>query len=126
MRATCLEDLLVYRKAIASADAVSALLTRKPLRDDFRLRTQLAASSERVASLIAEGFGLKTDRHFAAYLYNSRGSSKEVRTQLRVAVGRRYVTPAEGAQIANQYNEIERMLTGLIRYLNAENRKQRG
>jgi len=69
---------------------------------------------------------LKTDRHFAHYLYNSRGSSNETRTQLRVALGRDHVTSVDLERICKQYNEIERMLTGLIKHLNRDDRKRRG
>jgi four helix bundle protein len=125
MRASCLEELLVYQKAIATADAISAILPRQQFQRDFKLRHQLAASSERVASLIAEGFSQSTDRHFAEYLFRSRGSSKETRTQLRIALGRKYVTPDELNELSRRYNEIERMLTGLIKHLRSEDRKMR-
>jgi four helix bundle protein len=126
MRVTSVEELLVYQKGLAAADAVSALLKRQAFAKDARLRNQLAASSERVVSLIAEGFSQSTDRHFAEYLYRSRGSSSETRTQLRVAQGREYVSERERVGVCDRYNEIERMLTGLIQHLRAEDRRERG
>ena len=77
-------------------------------------------------SLIAEGFGQSTDRFFAQYLYRSRGESKEARTQLRIARGREYVSPDEMTHLCGRYDEIEKMLTGLIRHLEREDRRQRG
>jgi four helix bundle protein len=125
MRATCLEDLLVYQKAAAAADAVSALLKRPAIIKDRRLHEQLGASSESVGSLISEGFAQSTDRHFAEYLYRARGSSKELRNQMRVARGRGYITEEERATFADRYVEIEKMLTGLIRHLRTEDRQDR-
>jgi four helix bundle protein len=125
MRATCLEDLLVYQKAAAAADAVSALLNRHALIKGRRLHEQLGASSERVGSLISEGFGQSTDRHFAEYLYRARGSCKEVRNQMRVARGRGHISEDERAGFVDRYVEIEKMLTGLIRYLRTEDRQDR-
>jgi four helix bundle protein len=125
MRAASLEDLLVYQKAALAADAVSALLKRAALIKDRRLHEQLGAASERVGSLIAEGFGQSTDRHFAEYLYRARGSSKEVRNQLRVALGRGHISEEEQSRFADRYIEIEKMLTGLIRHLKAEDRQDR-
>jgi four helix bundle protein len=124
--AKSVEELLVYQKALEAADRVSKLLERDSFDKDIRLRHQLGSSSERVASLISEGFAQKTDRHFAQYLYNSRGSSSETRTQLRIAAGRHYLTGEELNGLADRYNEIERMLTGLIKHLNTEDRKRRG
>ena len=126
MRAKCVEELQVFQKALDAAHAVSAILEREAFRNDLRLRAQIGASSERVASLIAEGFSQGTDRHFSHYLYLSRGSSSEVRTQFAVAHGRRYVTSEELAELSARYNEVERMLTGLIKHLVRENRRHRG
>jgi four helix bundle protein len=78
-----------------------------------------------VASLISEGFEQSTDRHFAQYCYRSKGSSRETRTQLVVAVQRRHISEAEQARICNMFEEIAKMLTGLIRHLETEDRKHR-
>jgi four helix bundle protein len=126
MRATCVEELLVYQKALAASDEVSALLKRPSFAKNARLREDLGASSERVASLQSEGFGQKTDRHFASYLYNARGSSKETRTHLHVACKRDHITKKERDDLCARYNEIEKMLTGLIKHLNREDRRLRG
>ena len=68
MRAKSVEELLFYQKAVVACDEVSAYLKRSSFRDNRRLHEQLGASSERVGSLISEGFGQDTDRHFASYL----------------------------------------------------------
>jgi four helix bundle protein len=88
---------------------------------------ELGASSAGVAALIAEGFALSTDRHFAAFLYRSRGESKETRTHLTVAAGRGgYTTAEELESLCLRYHEIERMETGLIHHLEREDRRHRG
>ena len=76
--------------------------------------------------MISEGFGQQTDKQFAAYLFTSRGSSKETRTHLQVARGRAYITEAERLKASNRYEEIEKMLTGLAKHLRRENRLRRG
>jgi four helix bundle protein len=73
-----------------------------------------------------EGFALSTDRHFAHDLYRARSESSETRTHLVVANGRGYVSASELEDLLNRYNEVERMLTGLIRHLQREDRRQRG
>ena len=123
--AKTLAELIVYQKALAASREISAILRRESLKRDPRLRDQLGASSERVASSIAEGFEQSTDRHFAQYLYRSRGSSSEVRTQLIVARDRRYIDESECANLSGKYEEIAKMLTGLIAHLEKEDRKHR-
>jgi four helix bundle protein len=125
MYAKCAEELLVYQKALAASHAVSAILTRPCFDKDRRLRDQISASSERAVSVIPEGFSQSTDRHFASYLYRSRGSSNEIRTQFKVAVKRGYITEAEARELSDQYEEIAKMLTGLIAHLKREDRKNR-
>jgi four helix bundle protein len=123
--AKSVDELVVYQKALAACVEVSAILDRDSFRRDPRLRDQLGSSSERVASSIAEGFEQSTDRHFAQYLYRSRGSSSEARTQLVVACQRRHIVESERARITDLYEEIARMLTGLISHLETEDRKHR-
>ncbi len=120
------EELVVYQKALDAARAISAILRRPSFDRDVRLRAQLGASSERVASDIGEGFGQKTDRHFALYLHGSRSSSIEVRMQLQIALDRDHITRAELAHLGERYAEIEKMLTGLMKHLHREDRRERG
>ena len=123
--ATCVDDLLVYQKAKAASAEVSTLILRPAFDRDLRLRGQLGASSERVASLISEGNEQSTDRHFAQYCYRSKGSAAEVRTQLGVARDRKYISESERLHVDVHYEEIARMLSGLIAHLEREDRKDR-
>jgi four helix bundle protein len=123
--AKSVDELLVYQKALAASAEVSALIRRESFGRDRRLREQLGSSSERVASLIGVGFEMSTDRHFAQYCYRSRGSSRETRTQLVVACDRRHITQKEHDRIGGMYEEIAKMLTGLIEHLETEDRKHR-
>ena len=125
MRVHRAEDLAVYQKALAAADEVSALLKRPEFSKDFDLRDQLGNSSSRVPALIVEGFEQKSDRHFAHYLYIAKGSAKESKTHLRVALSRGYVSTDEAARLGGDYEEIRRMLAGLIEHLERENRQNR-
>jgi four helix bundle protein len=125
MRVSRVEDLAVYQKALAAADAVSALLKRPEFSKDFDLKDQLGNSSSRVPALIAEGFEQKSDRHFAHYLYLAKGSAKESKTHLRVAMTRGYVSMSESARLGGDYEEIKRMLDSLIEHLERDDRDNR-
>ena len=126
MCAKSVDELFVYQKALAAADAVSAILKRESFKRDLRFREDLGASSQSVAALVAEGFSQNTDRHFASYLFRSRGSSSETRTHLHAARVRAHITLDEEVALAMRYNEIEKMLTGLIAHLQREDRRTRG
>ena len=126
MLARGLDDLLVYRKSIVANKAVSALLQRPRVRIDRDLHSQLASAAAAVAANIAEGFGQQTDRQFVRYLFIARGSAQELRALLVVARDRGYIVTTEMADLSEKYEEVARMLTGLIKYLRASDRKERG
>jgi four helix bundle protein len=126
MRARNLQDLRVYRKALVSADEVSALLKRPAFSKDFHLKDQLSRSSSRVAPLIAEGYGQLTDRHLAVYLGRARGSVLETIGHLSKALSEQFIGDSEHAQVAEMYDHIGRMLTRWISYLQASGWKDRG
>ena len=125
MKARTIDDVLVYKKSLEGADAISALLERPAFRKDFELKDQLLRSSSRTAALIAEGFGQLTDRHTASYYANARGSALETNTHLRVAQGRQCISQEERLPIAGVYEEIVRMLTSWINYLDRSGWKKR-
>ena len=126
MRARSLDELLVYRKALTAAVAITAILTRRKIREDSTLCKQMGTASGGVPANIAEGFGQQTDRQFAKYLFIARGSSYEMRAHLVIAHARRYLEDTELRDLSGKYEEISRMLTGLIKYLQKSDRKQRG
>ena len=123
--ARTVEDLLVYQKALEAAHSISDLLQRPAFQSDRDLSGQLNRASVRVVSDISEGFEQKTDRHFARYLYDSRGGSREIRTQLAIAVHRGHLTPVECENLSSRYVEIGRMLSGLIDRLEHDDRRNR-
>ena len=120
-----LEDLLVYRKALAAAHAVSILLSTPAFERDPELKSQLNRPSVRVVSDIAEGFTQKTDRHFAKYLYDSREVRGKSGPNSRLLWEDSTSRAARRTGWAESYAEIARMLTGLIRHLNEADWKQR-
>ena len=76
MIAKSLEDLQIFQQAVDAADAITAIVERPVFRQDLKLRDQLRNASGKVPSHIGEGFGQKTDRHFASYLCIARGTCK--------------------------------------------------
>jgi four helix bundle protein len=126
MVARSLDELIVYCKSLEACRAVSQLLERPKVRTDCYLGSQLTSASAAVPANIAEGFGQQSDRQFVKYLFVARGSSHEVRAHLAVAHQRKYLDEAELMELSDKYEEIGRMLSGLIRYLRQSDRKQRG
>jgi four helix bundle protein len=126
MKAKNIDDVVVYREALAAEDEVSAILERPVFGRDLNLKDQLDRSSSRVGPLIAEGFGQLTDRHLATYLARARGSASETRTHLRKARRKRFVTEAEHDTLSGKYTTIGKRLTCWIHYLDDSKWTNRG
>ena len=122
--AKTVDELLVYQKALAAAQELWKLLELPEFRD-ADLKGQLNRASIRVVSDISEGFEQKTDRHFAKYLYDSKGGTREIRTQLTIAFNRKYVSEKDENRVGGLYREIGRMLSGLIGRLERDDWKDR-
>lgn len=121
-----IEDFLVWHKSKAFWDAVDPILERPAFRKYSDLRNQIRDALDSITSNIEEGFEQSTDRGFARYLYTSKASAAEVCGRLALACKRKCVTPGELTSFEERGDEIQRMLTGLIRYLLKSNRKDRG
>ena len=124
--AETLEGLLVWQRARAFATAVFAILEQPAFDRERRLRDQIKDATDSVVSNIAEGFEQSTDRGFARYLYISKGSTKEVRTRLALALERRLIAVEQQRDADELGDEVARLTTGLIKYLAKSNRRNRG
>jgi four helix bundle protein len=75
-----LEELRVWREAIAMTKAVYALTVR-----DANLRDQIRRAATSAAANIAEGAGAGSDAEFRRFLKYARRSCDEIRAHLAVA-----------------------------------------
>lgn len=126
MKAKNIDDVVVYKEAVAAEDEVSAILERPIFSKDLNTKGQLDRSSSRVAPLIAEGFGQLTDRHLATYLARARGSASETRTHLRKAHRKKFITDQEHTDLSAKYTTIGKRLTRWIHYLEQTDWDNRG
>jgi four helix bundle protein len=117
MRITSLDDLRVFQLSRALADEISRLLTRPGFERDWELRRQIASSSARIPSQIAEGYGQRSDRHCAHFQSIARGSCNEMCAHLSVACGRGHISPTERDELIQRYVRIGKGLTRWIQYL---------
>jgi len=117
MRITSLDDLQVFQLSRALTDEISLILQRPGFEGDWELRRQIANSSARVPSQIAEGYGQRSDRHCAHFQSIARGSCNEMCAHLSVACGRGHITPTERDELIRRYVRIGKGLTRWIQYL---------
>ena len=87
---------------------------------DYGLRNQMEKSAVSIPSNISEGYELGSDKGFIRHLHISKGSCAELRTQLYIAVNRKYISAEQGDQLIDQAKKISSMIQLFI----AERRKR--
>ena len=111
------DDLMVFRRAYALSLEVHRVSLGWPRGEQQSgIASQLRRSSKSVCALLMEGGGrLRRSRtEFARYLVMAVGSSDESRLWCRYAEDLGYVTPERGAAWRDEYEQIARMLQGLL------------
>jgi four helix bundle protein len=117
------QDLIVWQKAMELSKAIYQVTKSFPDDERFGLTSQLRRASVSVPSNIAEGQGRLTPGEFKQFLGTARGSVFEVETQIQLAADFGYVAQSEANRVIDQTSEVSRMLNGLIRSLQTDNRK---
>ena len=117
------EDLMSWTEARILNEMVAALIKEKRLGNNFGLIRQIENSSGSVMDNIAEGFERGGNKEFIQFLYISRGSCGELRSQFYRVLDQKMINPEEFEKITNQAKKISNMIYKLIRYLESTEMK---
>jgi four helix bundle protein len=109
--------LRVWRLGHEFTLAVYAATARFPRSESFALTSQLRRSASSIPSNIAEGCGRGSNADFARSLQTARGSASEADYQLQLAHELNYLDQDVYADLRRRVDELERMLSSLIRTL---------
>ena len=112
------EDLKVWQKSRELCQQIFDLIQGDKFSKDYALKDQMNRSSGSVMDNIAEGFGRQSSNEFVNHLSIASGSLLEVKSQLYRALDRRYIFQMKVDEMMQLVNEIGKMLTALISYLN--------
>jgi len=113
------EDLGVWQEARELVRRVYEVTALSSFRRDMVLSDQMRKAALSVMANIAEGFERKTNRDFARFLVQARGSTSELQSHLYVALDQRYIDEACFSDLYAKCDRISRMLHRLITYLHA-------
>ena len=84
---------------------------------DFGMKDQMLRSSVSIPSNIAEGAGRKHTKEFIQFLYISKGSAAESKSQLYRALDQNYISEDDFTRCYDLANEIGFKIGKLIQYL---------
>jgi len=108
------KDLLVWQKSHQLVIQIYKLTELFPEKERFGLIQQIRKSSVSVAANIVEGKSRKTDKEFASFLYNSRGSLEETRYHLLLSKDLNYISQESYDTIEKLASEVSYLINKLI------------
>jgi len=114
------EDLVVWQKARVLTNEIYKITKKPEFSKDLGLKDQIQRASVSIMSNIAEGFERGPKEEFIQFLYISRGSCGEVRTQLYVAKDQNYITEEEFQKLQKLAVEVSRLIYHLIESVKTE------
>ena len=108
------QDLKVWNRAKDLAVYIYKLTGKGTFSKDFSLRDQIRRAAVSIASNIAEGDDLGSDKQAVRHFYIAKGSAAEVLTQAIIALEIGYIDIKSFEHIENERSAISGMLTRLI------------
>ena len=115
------EDLEIWQMARAQSLRIYILLRKTSFEKEFEIKNQMKKSCGSVMDNIAEGFERETSSEFKRFLYISKASVGELRSQLYLSFDLNYISKDKFEELYQSATDISKMLSGLIKYLNHSN-----
>ena len=117
MKVERFEDLEIWQESRKLAKRVFEITSVEPFHSDFKFRDQIKASSGSVMDNIAEGFEREGNKEFVQFLFISKGSCGEVRSQSYRAFDYKYIDQTILEELVLKTEQLSKKISSLITYL---------
>jgi len=112
------EDLEIWKKSRILSDKVYPLTFQEPISNDYRMKDQIRGSVGSIMDNIAEGFERGSKFEFINSLTIAKGETGELKSQLYRCLDNKYITQKTFNELYGLADEITKMITSFINYLN--------
>jgi len=120
---TRFEDLEIWQEARRLAKEIHIISIETELKNEFRFRDQIKASSGSVMDNIAEGFERNGNLEFRQFLSIAKGSAGESRSQLYRVLDFNYINDEKFNVLRKDYENLSGKINNFISYLNKKDFK---
>ncbi|MDD2674151.1 four helix bundle protein [Flavobacterium petrolei] len=120
---TKFEDLEIWKEARRLAKEIHIISVESDLKNDFRFKDQIKASSGSVMDNIAEGFERNGNLEFRQFLSIAKGSAGETRSQLYRILDYNYINEEKFEILKTDFENLSGKINNFISYLNKKDFK---
>lgn len=117
------EEIISWKEARDLNKIIGDLIDTGRFKNNFRLINQIEGSAGSIMDNIAEGFERNGNKEFRQFLYISKGSCGELRSQLYRALDKNLITTEEFDTIGNKARKISSLIQKFISYINNTDEK---
>ncbi|WP_281227424.1 four helix bundle protein [Flavobacterium aquiphilum] len=117
------EDLDIWQEARRLAKEIHTISIETELKNDYRFKDQIKASSGSVMDNIAEGFERDGNIEFRQFLSIAKGSAGETRSQLYRVFDFEYISEQRFEILKKDYENLSGKIKNFITYLNKKDFK---
>lgn len=117
-------DLIAWQKALALAEQTYKFTLSFPNEEKFGLTSQMRRAAVSIASNLAEGHARNTRGEFMQFIGHAQGSLAELETQALLSARHGYLPTDAANGLAEQSQEVSRLLAGLKTALNDGHRNK--
>jgi four helix bundle protein len=120
---TRFEDLEIWNEARRLAKEIHNISIETDLKNDFRFKDQIKASSGSIMDNIAEGFERNGNLEFRQFLSIAKGSAGETRSQLYRVLDYNYINEEKFERLKTDFENLSGKINNFISYLNKKDFK---